>query len=75
MNESVEQRVTSVPLESLLGRNPGAGPRNTPRSRLSRIAGHSRAARSELAATLKKASIAGGGQKSLPMGVELDALF
>ena len=51
LNESVEQRVTSVPLESLLGRNPGAGPRNTPRSRLSRIAGHSRAARSELAAT------------------------
>ena len=67
LNESVEQRVTSVPLESLLGRNPGAGPRNTPRSRLSRIAGHSRAARSELAATLKKASIAGGVQKSLPM--------
>ena len=54
LNESVEQRVTSVPLESLLGRNPGAGPRNTPRSRLSRIAGHSRAA--SWRRTLKKAS-------------------
>ena len=54
LNESVEQRVTSVPLESLLGRNPGAGPRNTPRSRLSRIAGHSRAARSELATDAQK---------------------
>ena len=69
LNESVEQRVTSVPLESLLGRNPGAGPRNTPRSRLSRIAGHSRAARSELAATLKKASIAGGGGKHCRSGL------
>ena len=68
LNESVEQRVTSVPLESLPGRNPGAGPWNTPRSRLSRIAGHSRAARSERRRTLKKASIAGGGQKSLPNG-------
>ena len=54
LNESVEQRVTSVPLESLPGRNPGAGPWNTPRSRLSRIAGHSRAARSELATDAQK---------------------
>ena len=43
-----------MPLESLPGRNPGAGPWNTPRSRLSRIAGHSRAARSELATDAQK---------------------
>ena len=35
LNESGEQRVTSAPLKSLLGRNPGAGRRSTPRSRLS----------------------------------------
>ena len=68
LNESVEQRVTSVPLESLPGRNPGAGPWNTPRSRLSRIAGHSRAARSELATDAQKGLHRGRRAKSLSNG-------